>query len=62
MGANPHGLLTYGFALDVGIGKTSLTGFEGIINSKDRKRAGVNVPPYGLYLMKVQYPLSVFIK
>lgn len=51
-----------GTLLDVGIGKTSLTAFEGIINSKDRKRAGVNVPPYGLYLMKVQYPSSVFLK
>jgi tRNA pseudouridine38-40 synthase len=51
-----------GTLLDVGTGKTSLEKFRSIINSKDRKKAGANVPPYGLYLMKVRYPSTLFIK
>lgn len=51
-----------GTLLDVGTGKISVKEFETIINSRDRKKAGANVPPYGLYLMKVKYPSSVFIK
>jgi tRNA pseudouridine38-40 synthase len=51
-----------GTLLDVGNGKTSLSDFHAIIKSKDRKKAGANVPPYGLYLTKVKYPSTVFIK
>ena len=51
-----------GTLLDVGTGKTSLKEFELIIHSKDRKKAGANVPPYGLYLIKVKYPAHVFIR
>src|SRR5687768_14158846 len=39
-----------GTLLDVGSGKITVSEFQAIINSKDRKRAGANVPPYGLYL------------
>jgi tRNA pseudouridine38-40 synthase len=51
-----------GTLLDVGTGKISLKEFESIIKSRDRKKAGANVPPYGLYLAKVKYPVSIFIK
>jgi tRNA pseudouridine38-40 synthase len=51
-----------GTLLDVGTGKTSMKEFQAIIHSKDRKRAGANVPAYGLYLTKVKYPPHVFIR
>jgi tRNA pseudouridine38-40 synthase len=49
-----------GTLLDVGSGKYSLKDFREILKSKDRKQAGANVPPEGLYLAKVKYPSSVF--
>lgn len=51
-----------GTLLDVGSGKFSLKDFRDILKSKDRKRAGMNVPPEGLYLVGVKYPSSVFSK
>lgn len=51
-----------GTLLDVGTGKTSLKEFQTIVQSRDRRQAGANVPPYGLYLVKVKYPSSIFIK
>jgi tRNA pseudouridine38-40 synthase len=51
-----------GTLLDVGSGKISVNEFQSIIKSKDRKKAGANVPPYGLYLTKVKYPQSIFVK
>jgi tRNA pseudouridine38-40 synthase len=50
-----------GTLLDAGSGKITLKEFETIIKSKDRKKAGANVPPHGLYLVKVKYPTSIFI-
>ncbi len=50
-----------GTLLDVGTDKISLEDFKVILKSKDRKKAGMNVPPEGLYLMKVVYPKTVFI-
>lgn len=51
-----------GTLLDVGTGKTSIKEFRGILASRDRKKAGANVPPYGLYLMKVKYPSGIFLR
>ena len=51
-----------GTLLNVGNGKTSMKEFQLIIQSRDRKKAGANVPPYGLYLTKVKYPSNVFIR
>jgi tRNA pseudouridine38-40 synthase len=51
-----------GTLLDVGTGKMTIKDFQAIINSKDRKKAGQNVSPEGLYLMKVKYPSSIFLK
>jgi tRNA pseudouridine38-40 synthase len=51
-----------GTLLDVGSGKTSMKEFQQILQSRDRKKAGANVPPYGLYLTHVKYPANTFIK
>jgi tRNA pseudouridine38-40 synthase len=51
-----------GTLLDVGTGKISQKEFSSIIQSRDRKRAGANVPAYGLYLEKVKYPSRIFVK
>ena len=51
-----------GTLLDVGTGKTSLKEFQQILKSKDRKKAGMNVPASGLFLLDVKYPNRIFIK
>lgn len=51
-----------GTLLDVGSGKITLRDFQEILKSKDRKKAGVNVPPEALYLMSVKYPKHIFLK
>ena len=51
-----------GTLLDVGTGKITKREFLSIIESRDRKKAGANVPPYGLYLESVKYPSEIFIK
>lgn len=40
---------------DVGTGKITIDDFKKIIDSKDRKIAGVTAPAYGLYLDKIRY-------
>jgi tRNA pseudouridine38-40 synthase len=50
-----------GTLLDVGTGKISVSDFQDIVTSKDRKKAGANVDPHGLYLVQVKYPKSIFI-
>lgn len=51
-----------GTLLDVGTGKITYKAFVAIIQSKDRKKAGANVPACGLFLEKVKYPSKIFIK
>jgi len=50
-----------GTLLDVGTGKISIKEFQHIVHSRDRKKAGANVPPQGLYLTNVKYPANIFI-
>lgn len=50
-----------GTLLDVGSGKTSLAQFQEIIHGRNRQRAGMNVPPEGLYLHRVKYPSHIFL-
>jgi len=50
-----------GTLLDVGTGKISIKDFQQIVHSRDRKKAGANVPPQGLYLANVKYPAHIFI-
>ncbi len=51
-----------GTLLDAGTGKTSLDDIRAVLKSKDRKKAGMNVPPEGLFLTSVKYPKTIFIK
>jgi len=44
-----------GTLVDVGLGKIKADEIPEIINSKDRQRAGKTLPPYALYLVKVEY-------
>lgn len=44
-----------GTLLDVGLGKIKPEEIPEIIESKDRRRAGKTLPPYGLYLVEVKY-------
>ena len=50
-----------GTLIDLGTGKISLKEFEAILKSKDRKKAGMNVPADGLYLVDVKYQKNIFI-
>lgn len=45
-----------GTLLDVGRGKLSLDGLRAIVERKDRRAAGVSMPPQGLFLTHVEYP------
>ncbi|MEO1654455.1 MAG: tRNA pseudouridine(38-40) synthase TruA [Bacteroidota bacterium] len=45
-----------GTMLNIGTKKLNLSGFDEVIQSRDRSRAGFAVPPQGLFLMKVAYP------
>src|SRR5690606_15665154 len=51
-----------GTLLDVGTGKISLRDFRLVLQSRDRRKAGPNVPAHGLYLVRVRYPASIFVK
>lgn len=44
-----------GTLVDVGLGKIKPEEITSIIESKDRTRAGKTLPPYALYLVKVEY-------
>ena len=44
-----------GTIVDVGLGKIKPDEIPEIIKSRDRTRAGKTLPPYGLYLVKVNY-------
>ncbi|MCS7019117.1 MAG: tRNA pseudouridine(38-40) synthase TruA [Cytophagales bacterium] len=50
-----------GSLLEVGLGKQTITDFQHIIESGDRKRAGRAVPPQGLFLCGVEYPAEVWL-
>lgn len=49
-----------GTLLEVGRGKLSIDGFRGVIEAKDRGRAGTSVPGHALYLVDVTYPEELF--
>ncbi len=49
-----------GTLLEVGWGKLSIEGFRSVIEAQDRCKAGVSMPPFGLYLTKVVYPENIF--
>ncbi len=50
-----------GTMLKVGTSKITLEEFRKVIESKTRSNAGLSVPACGLYLIKIEYPDSVFV-
>lgn len=50
-----------GTLLDVGTGKITLDDFKVILKSRDRRKAGMNVPADGLFLVGVKYPRRIFL-
>ena len=49
-----------GTLLEIGKGKKTISDFEKIIQSKDRKKAGAQAPAEGLFLVEVGYPDYLF--
>jgi tRNA pseudouridine38-40 synthase len=49
-----------GTLLLVGRNKITIEGFKNIIELKDRKLAGSNVPPHALFLVGINYPKEIF--
>jgi tRNA pseudouridine38-40 synthase len=50
-----------GTLTEVGLGNMSLDDFQKVIDVKDRTKAGRAVPPEGLFLTVVQYPVELYI-
>lgn len=50
-----------GTLIKVGLGKISMDDFKKIIESRNRSKAGVSVPPQGLFLTKIIYPTATII-
>ena len=50
-----------GTLVEVGKEKLSVNGFNEVMASKNRNRAGSSVPACGLYLCQISYPKGVFI-
>ncbi len=44
-----------GTVVEAGLGRRDFDGFKEIFNSRDRRLAGVNAPPQGLFLIDVRY-------
>lgn len=51
-----------GTLVQVGEGKLDLRGFQEILASRNRSKAGISVPPSGLFLCSVIYPEHIFVK
>lgn len=51
-----------GTMLQIGQKKLSLEGFEQVIRSKNRSRAGFSVPGHALFLTEVLYPKDIFLE
>lgn len=49
-----------GTLINVGTETISIHEFKNIVQSRDRKKAGANVPPQGLFLVSVTYPDKIF--
>ena len=51
-----------GTLLEIGLNKRSFEDIKLIIESRDRSKAGFSVPAKGLFLTKIIYPSSVYLK
>ncbi|GGF23795.1 tRNA pseudouridine(38-40) synthase TruA [Echinicola rosea] len=50
-----------GTLVEIGKGQLDLSGFQQILDSQDRRKAGIAAPPHGLFLSRVTYPEKIFI-
>ncbi|AWW31256.1 tRNA pseudouridine(38-40) synthase TruA [Echinicola strongylocentroti] len=50
-----------GTLVEIGKGQLDLSGFQQILDSRDRRKAGIAAPPHGLFLSRVTYPEKIFI-
>lgn len=50
-----------GTMIEVGLGKRSPSEIQAAFDAKDRRKAGFNATPDGLYLSKVEYPPEIFL-
>lgn len=50
-----------GTLLEVGRGRMTVEEFRGVIEARNRCKAGMSVPAQGLYLVDVQYPENLFL-
>lgn len=50
-----------GTLLDVGEGKTTIDELRGILESRNRRKAGKSVPADGLYFLKATYPNDIYL-
>ena len=48
-----------GTLLEIGLGKKTKKDFIDIIKSEDRSKAGLSVPPQGLFLSEIKYPKNI---
>lgn len=51
-----------GTLINVGTGSITAHDVKAILKSRDRKKAGANVPAQGLFLVRVKYPETIFLK
>ena len=51
-----------GTLLEIGLKKKTMKNLEYILNSRDRSLAGFSAPSKGLFLIKVEYPKSIFLQ
>jgi len=49
-----------GSLLDIGSGRNSVDDFQKILESRERKMAGMSVPASGLFLTQIHYPQYFF--
>ncbi|MEP1779370.1 MAG: tRNA pseudouridine(38-40) synthase TruA, partial [Reichenbachiella sp.] len=50
-----------GTMLEVGQARLSISDFQKVLESKDRKKAGRSVPAHGLYLRDITYPKDIYL-
>ncbi|WGS82682.1 MAG: tRNA pseudouridine(38-40) synthase TruA [Candidatus Karelsulcia muelleri] len=51
-----------GTLIELGIKKITIKDFIKIIEAKNRNLAGITAPAKGLFLIKINYPLNIFLK
>ncbi|WP_143959634.1 tRNA pseudouridine(38-40) synthase TruA [Litoribacter populi] len=50
-----------GTLVQVGTGKLDLEGFQEVLSSQNRRKAGSSAPAHGLFLSQITYPEEIFV-